>query len=288
MDKELVKDGKPILKRKFRDSVFTSLFSDKKYLLELYRALHPDDTDTTEDDIQDVTVRNVLTDSSYNDLGCKIGNTLLLLVEVQVKWTANIIIRILMYLVQTYNQYFTESNADLYSTTKVKLPKPELYMIFLGDRKDRPEYITLSEEFFGGQETAVDVKVKVIYDGQPGDIINQYVLFTRICAEQIKLYGRTRKAVEETIRICRDRNVLKEYLETREKEVIDIMVALFDEQEVFDRYVDNKVKEAEIKSTIEDCQYFDISLLDTIKRVSTKYKLSEDIAEQKVQQYWNV
>ncbi len=36
--------------------------------------------------------------------------------------------------------------------------------------------------------------------------------------EQRKLHGRTRKAVTETIRICKDKNVLREYLEEREME----------------------------------------------------------------------
>ena len=86
--------------------------------------------------------------------------------------------------------------------------------------------------------------MKVIYDGEPGDIINQYVLFTRICNEQARLYGRTQKAVEETIRVCKSRDVLKEYLGSKEKEVINIMVALYDEQEIMERYVTNKVNAA--------------------------------------------
>lgn len=84
-------------------------------------------------------------------------------------------------------------------------------------------------------------KLGYVDNGQPGDIINQYVVFTQVCNEQVKKYGRTKKAIEETIRICKAQNVLKEYLETREKEVINIMVALYDEQEVMDRYVANRV-----------------------------------------------
>ena len=133
------------------------------------------------------------------------------------------------------------------------MPKPELYVIYTGDRKSCPEYITLKDEFFGGQEVAVDAKVKVIYDGKPGDIINQYVIFTQVCNEQVKLYGRTQKAIEETIRICKDKNVLKEYLESREKEVINIMVALYDEQEVMDRYVTNKVNVA-VRNAVSDAK----------------------------------
>lgn len=37
-------------------------------------------------------------------------------------------------------------------------------------------------------------------------------------------------AVTKTIRICKDRNVLKEYLLEREKEVVTIMVSLLDEE----------------------------------------------------------
>ena len=43
-------------------------------------------------------------------------------------------------------------------------------------------------------------------------MINQYVRFCHVFNEQVKLYGRVREAVEETIRICLSKDVLKEYL----------------------------------------------------------------------------
>lgn len=49
-------------KRKIKDSVFTNLFQDKKYLLQLYKALHPEDSDVTEDEIEDITIKHVLID----------------------------------------------------------------------------------------------------------------------------------------------------------------------------------------------------------------------------------
>ena len=58
-----------VMKRTIKDSVFTNLFQDKKYLLQLYKALHPEDTDITEDKLTDITIKNVLTDNIYNDLG---------------------------------------------------------------------------------------------------------------------------------------------------------------------------------------------------------------------------
>lgn len=77
-----------------------------------------------------------------------------------------------MYLMQTYNEYFRTQKANLYSGKKVKIPKPELYVIFTGERTEKPEYISLSEEFFDGQDCAVDAKVKIIYSSEEGDIIN--------------------------------------------------------------------------------------------------------------------
>ena len=67
----------PVMKRTIKDSVFTNLFKDKKYLIQLYQALHPDDKQTTEDDIKDITINNVLVDDIYNDLGFSVGNRLL-------------------------------------------------------------------------------------------------------------------------------------------------------------------------------------------------------------------
>ena len=79
------------------------------------------------------------------------------------------------YLVNSYRRYFSENDMDLYKSKKVELPKPELYVIYTGERKTRPSEITLSDEFFGGEKTAVEVTVKMIYDGNKGDIISQYV-----------------------------------------------------------------------------------------------------------------
>ena len=93
---------KEIVKHTIKDSVFTNLFQDKKYLIQLYQALHPEDKEITENRLTDITIRNVLTDNVYNDLGFMVDNRLMILVEAQSTWTMNIIIRALMYLVQTY------------------------------------------------------------------------------------------------------------------------------------------------------------------------------------------
>ena len=236
--------GEGVAKHTVKDSVFTSLFKEKKYLIELYRAIHPEDREATEDDLQDVTISNVLVNDLYNDIGFRVGSTLLILIESQSTWTVNIIFRALMYLVQTYREYFKETKQDIYKSRKLKMPAPELYVIYTGARKSRPGEISLSEEFFDGKETCLDVKVKMIYDGKEGDIINQYVRFTKVCNEQVSLYGRARKAIKETIRICKDSDVLREYLENKEQEVLDMLMELYDQEEVLKSYVQSEKYEA--------------------------------------------
>jgi len=77
---------------------------------------------------------------------------------------------------------------------------------------------------------------KVIYESDTEDSINQYIIFCKAFDEQRKLYGMTEQAVKETIRICKDRNILKEYLISREVEVVTIMMSLFDDEQIMRTY----------------------------------------------------
>lgn len=237
-----------IPKRKIRDSVFTNLFQDKKYLLQLYKALHPEDSNVTEDKIEDVTIKHVLVDADYNDLGFSIGDRLMVLVESQSTWTVNIIIRALMYLIQTYHDYFKRTNQNLYGSKKVNMPRPELYLIYTGDKKNIPDSISLARDFFDGAEIAIDAEIKVLYQ-ENEDIIGQYIIFSKVYTEQRKLYGNTKQAVTETIDICKNRNVLREYLESKEGEVVDIMMTLFEDEQILKAYAkdieDNTARETE-------------------------------------------
>ncbi len=262
------KKPEQVAKYTAKDSVFTSLFREPKYLLQLYQALHPEDHEATEDSIKNVTITNVLLDQYYNDVGFQIGEKIVILVEQQSSWSINIVVRCLLYLAQTYQEYFESTKQNVYGSKKLELPRPEVYVIYTGNRKTRPEYLYMSKEFFGGDDSVLDVKVKMIYDGKEGDIINQYVAFTKIYNEQVKLHGRTREAVLETIRICKDQNVLSEYLSGREKEVVDIMMTLFNEEYILKTYVESREKEAFEKAKIGTAQRLHemgISLQDIAK-----------------------
>ena len=135
------------------------------------------------------------------------------------------------------------------------MPKPELYVIFTGEKpKNPPDTISLSKDFFDGEKIAVDAEVKVLYQENENSIIGQYIIFCKVYNEQRKKYGQTKKAVTETIRICKDRNVLKDYLENKEQEVVDIMMTLFDDEQVLEAYakdIDDNATHREARETAE-------------------------------------
>ena len=71
----------------------------------MYQFLHPEDENVTEEELEIQTIQNVLVDQMYNDLGFRVRNRLLILVEAQSTWSLNILVRGFIYFAQTYNQY---------------------------------------------------------------------------------------------------------------------------------------------------------------------------------------
>ena len=265
------KSPKP--KRKIKDTVFTDLFGMHKYLRQLYLVLHPEDSAISEDDLKICTLNNILSDQMYNDLGFLARDKLMILVEAQSTWNPWMVLRQFFYAASELNDYIKANNINIYSTSTstTPIPKPELYMLFTGNRKGIPEVLSLSKEFYEGKPCDIEVKVHVLRGTKAGsDIVSQYVGFTRVYEEQLAQYGRTKKAIEETIRICLDKNILREYLTERQKEVIDMATLLFDQD-----YADTmRYHEAEQKGRAEG-----IDVVFKAKDMLTRGESPETISE---------
>ena len=198
--------------------MFSDLFGDKRRLLELYRALHPEDESAREVDIDNVTMKNILIVDLYNDLGFTVRDKLLLLVEAQSTWTVNVVLRLFLYLAETWGEYITATEQNIYGTKKVVLPKTECYVVFTGERKDKPSVISLFDEFIAplaqglpnstraAEDMLVELKARVIFssegddvceDGAALDILQQYIAFSRELDRQFAQKGRTVDALKE-------------------------------------------------------------------------------------------
>ncbi len=113
-----------------------------------------------------------------------------------------------------------------------------------------PDTISLSKEFFDSADIDIEIKAKVIYESNNDNIINEYIVFCKVFNEQIKEHGMTKQAVTETIRICKDRNILKQYLSSKEVEVVTIMMSLFDDEQIMRTYEKDIKRETLIEKSI--------------------------------------
>lgn len=214
-------------KRKSKDSVFINLFEDTKNVLRLYKELHPEDTQITVDDIHIQTIKSVLVNTLYNDLGFIVKDKFVMLVEAQSAWNPNMPLRMLFYLAETYRRYLADTIQSEHSSTKVKIPKPELYVVYSGEQKC-PEIVSFSDSFFDG-DCPVELKVKVL-NKVDMTIYGQYIGFCKVFNEQRKIYQDSIMCAKETLRICIEKGYLVSYLQKHEKEVVDMMSELFDEE----------------------------------------------------------
>lgn len=218
----ITNDSKNYLKRNYKDIVFSGLFEDPRYQLALVRALHPEDTTVTEDDISLITLSRVITNGIHNDLGLLVRNKLIILAEAQSTWSDNIVLRSLFYIANTYQDYIKSSKQNVFSNGRIEIPMAELYVIYTGNRKNVPELLSLSETYFEGMQNSIEVRVNVIspdsYEHR-NDIIGEYIRFTEISDEQRKLYNYNPESIDESFRICIEEGVLREYLIRNYEEV---------------------------------------------------------------------
>ena len=293
MAREKKKQSGVMAKREAKNTVFIDLFNIPKYRLMLFQALHPEMKNVKENDITQVTLNPVVLNLPYNDLGMLVKNKLLIFVEAQSTWSINILIRILLYLAMTYQNYIHDNELHVYGSGKLKLPEPEFYVIFTGKRKFKSDIISLRNDFWNNQDAKVDLTAKVIYTESKNDIIGQYIIFSHVLDQQKKKYGKTKQAVQETIRICKDEGVLKEYLESREKEVVDIMITLFDQEYAVEAYAREKMKTSEARGkmmgAIEEAikiyhDDYHVSPMEILQKIITRFSLQETDARKYVEE----
>lgn len=117
--------------------------------------------------------------------------------------------------------------------------------------------------------------------------------FSKLFDAQTKKYGRTQQAMDETFRLCLEKNILKPFLESRKKEVLDIMTTLFSQEQVWEieKYniaKDSQEKEREngIRSLVTTIQDFVSDKQVAIQKLIEQYQLSPTAAKEKVDIYW--
>lgn len=297
------------VKHKTKDSVFTKLFEDMNNILSLYKELHPEDTAVTIDDIQLETLETVLVNDIYNDLGFIVndGRTAryILLVEAQSKWIENMTLRMLFYLSETYRRYLKKTKQSEHIAKRVHLPKPELYVVYTGN-KDLPDEISFKDDYFDG-DAPIDIRVKILKQPGQNTIYGQYIGFCKVYDKQRKIYSNKLECIKETLKICFENGYLTEFLNHYQQEVVTMMSELFDEEALREQYdialaeqvraegkaegrAEGKAEErnTNIKNSIAALKPVLNSFEAVAKVIMQSFNLTESEATEKVTAYWNL
>ena len=232
------------IKRNIKDSVFSALFREPKYLRKLCKVLKPDVTEEELDSIRDVTIENILINGLHNDLAFTVGMLTLCLFEAQSTPSYNIPYRMTSYCIEKLREFVIKNQCNLYGKKAVRLPVPRFYMVYTGTEELSEDILTLTDTSFGGVKGSLEAEVKVIHLSRENNILDQYIKFTRISDEQVRINGRSRENMARIIDMCVEQDILCEFLTSRKSEVINIMDVLFNEEYAQKMYVLDEKKMA--------------------------------------------
>ena len=224
--------------REHKDSVFVDLFyqdeTAKKNLLSSYNALH----DTNYEDetiIRKVKIDDVLYKNFKNDISCEVNGLVLVFGEHQSTINRNMPLRCLMYVGRAYEQ-LVDSKAR-YRTTLVKIPTPEFYVFYNGEKEQPLEQVlTLSDAFMNpAGENSVELKVKVININSDKahevldkcGILKEYSQFI----STVRKYSDEEGAIKKAIKECIEKGILADYLKRKGSEVENMLIAEYSYEE---------------------------------------------------------
>jgi hypothetical protein len=226
---------------KFKNSVFTLLFSDPALLRELYCALEdvnlPPDATVSINTLEDVLFMDLI-----NDISFEIGGKLIVLIEHQSTINRNMALRLLMYIARVYEKIIEGRN--VYSSKRLSIPRPEFFVLYNGtDLFPDEQTIRLSDAFKnpcpqGLPEKdfpALELVVKVINinEGRNKGIaerckkLSEYSAFIAKARAFEKELGSRKKAIKETVKYCQKHDILKEFLELHAAEVLGMLMTEF-------------------------------------------------------------
>jgi predicted transposase/invertase (TIGR01784 family) len=223
---------------KYKDSVFSLLFSDPSLLRELYCALE-DVTLPADVPVNINTLRDVLFLDKINDISFEIGGKLVILIEHQSTINPNMALRLLMYVARVYEKIIGDRN--IYSSRLVTVPRPEFFVLYngvspfpdeqilnLSDVFEKTDSLDLPEKEIAALELVV--KVININQGKNENLARKcktlagYSVFVAKVREFEKECGDKAEALKRAVRYCRNHDILKEFLEKNATEVINMLM----------------------------------------------------------------
>jgi hypothetical protein len=212
------------VRRNAKDSVFVKFFEDRANVFRLYRELHPEDSDSSEEDVRVRTLRRVIAKGYANDLGFSVGGRIICLVEAQSYSMEAIRLRTLFYLATTFQEYLSENRMTVYDARKGALPRWEAYVVHVGGGHASVTRMGgISEDLSDG---SLDTEVPVGDGGLLKGYIDVCGIIDSVAAE-----GSGRDSVLRAFEACRGCGAMGEFVWSRRHEIMGVYEQLFDEEE---------------------------------------------------------
>ena len=243
----------PAVNRKYKDTIFRWLFSDRKNLLSLYNAVSGKDYQNPEA-LNVVTLENAVYMGMKNDLAFVL-ETGLYLYEHQSTYNPNIPLRDLFYIANEYQMLVDKRS--LYSSSMQKIPTPKFLVFYNGEDRSVPEQqeLCLSDAYENSTgEPALELKVTMlnINAGHNQKLMEschilweyaEYVARVRKYAAELPLD----EAVEQAIGECIREGILAEFLRHNRAEVYQMSIFEYDKEEE-----EKKLRKAEYEYGYEE------------------------------------
>ncbi|MDR2655326.1 MAG: hypothetical protein LBC56_04525 [Oscillospiraceae bacterium] len=228
--------------KKYKDSLFVTIFKEPAKMLELYNALSgnnfPPDTP-----IEPATLEDVLFMDRVNDLAFVLADRLVVLIESQSTVNYNMPLRLLIYIGRVYEKIL--DNSAMYRSRLMKIPKPEFYVLYNGlDKFDDMKTLRLSDAFKelpgmtnrAGGLLELEVTVINVNSGHNPEIIQKseslsgYSEFVAKVREYQAAGHSLDEAAELAVKYCISHGIMQEFLLKISSEVLNMLTAEFDMQ----------------------------------------------------------
>ncbi|MCL2164086.1 MAG: hypothetical protein FWH55_06770 [Oscillospiraceae bacterium] len=224
--------------KQYKDTLFRTLFQDKKRFIELYNAIaHENYPDNTE--IKPCPTNPIM--AMFNDLAFLVGSKLIVMCEHQSTINPNMPVRFLFYISDVLRSYVINKD-NLYSRALLQIPVPEFFILFNGKDKPKAQKMILSDAFLvKDREFTLELTVKVInirYDSGEDAIKHSATLsgYSFLISEVEKNIsgGITRdEAIMKAMNTCIKQGILVEFLKDNFEGVIDMLTFEYDQEAAY-------------------------------------------------------
>ena len=294
--------------KKHKDRLFRLLFGredNKENLLSLYNAIN-NTKYTNPEDLEITTIEDAIYMGMKNDVSLLIADSLSLY-EHQSSYNPNMPIRGFMYFGKLYSKYIKSNKLNLYGETQIKLPTPQYIVFYNGSQmKEDITELRLSDSFIdksAGKRFEWTATVININYGRNKELmekcssLKEYSILVDKIKRYAKIYDDLKQAIDRAVTECISEGVLKDFLIKHRAEVIDVCITEYDEEEVMnsirnESYNTGKQdgidigREHGIKELVGSVKEFTNSKEKAINSLVKRYELTEEVAKEKVEQYW--